>query len=562
MLSELEFLLSEGREKPFHLSRSLLLVVYDAVSNHNFPWPLIEETIDDIQIDFEMVYIGLRFDKLPPKAKNIIVGHLDLYTDEVLNLYVKMTVTVGEWNEDNLEIFQMSLLEDEVGVQCSPSWKYLTFLEMEEFLLCRCRKYLQLKQLVETSQESSVNLLTELFATGEDQTCTFQKAPRGNSKPLTCTAEELKGKTILLEMRSLDVCSDVRLESLTQLYNTQKETFNLEIISIPLARRSSSRRLDVFEQFSRDIPWLVFPRPWAIPSAAKYFLLKMLMLSPDECESWSSSEIKIIEPDGRIFTGSQPVLRLLDRWGSKAYPFTVEKIKELKEEEWNQMETMPTLEFLFKHLESVSHQVKEMMLHSKVVCLYGGIRSENMMREYMCLIQKAFIGVRDNIHIIYFPFLSFKDAEFIPVTDISGLSYLPWEKIPLPHPEMEGMLLLNLSRYDTIRFWRRLKFLREEMPEMYKRDTDQLGEVKKLIQCFEIEDELIQCFEIEDKENPWMILMDEGGKIITTSGRKIVLSCTAGSMEDKAQGWTELLIKGSKEQRKQALLELEQLPHV
>lgn len=60
------------------------------------------------------------------------------------------------------------------------------------------------------------------------------QAPSGNSKPLTCTAEELKGKTILLEMRPLDVRYDVHLASLTQLYNTHRDTFNLEIISIPL----------------------------------------------------------------------------------------------------------------------------------------------------------------------------------------------------------------------------------------------------------------------------------------------------------------------------------------
>jgi hypothetical protein len=181
------------------------------------------------------------------------------------------------------------------------------------------------------------------------------QAPSGNSKPLICTEEELKGKTILLEMRSLDVCYDVRLESLTQLYNTVRDTFNLEIISIPLVHRSSRPSLVAFEEFSRDIPWLVTQNPWAIPSAVKYFLLNLC--APHEKEARALSLIKIIESNGRIFTASKPVMGLLDRWGAKAYPFTVQKIEELKEEEWNQMERMSALEFLFHRLEIVSDQV-------------------------------------------------------------------------------------------------------------------------------------------------------------------------------------------------------------
>ena len=65
------------------------------------------------------------------------------------------------------------------------------------------------------------------------------------------------------------------------------------------------------------------------------------------------SIVTIIEPNGKIFTSNKPVLPLLDRWGSKVYPFTHEKIKDLKEEEETQMQSMSTSEFLFKHLESV-----------------------------------------------------------------------------------------------------------------------------------------------------------------------------------------------------------------
>jgi len=252
---------------------------------------------------------------------------------------------------------------------------------------------------------------------------------------------------------------------------------------------------------------------------------------------------------------------LLDRWGAKAYPFTVQKIEELKEEEWNQMERMSALEFLFHRLEIVSDQVKEMMLHRKVVCLYGGNQSESQMKAFTCLIRNAFIRLRDNIHFIYVPNLIFKAAEEKPVTDNLVFCHKPLELSTLPHADMEGMLLLNLSQHDAFRFWRRVIFLTEELPEMYNRDTDteelpemynrdtdKLGALLKLLQCWE-------------NENPWMILMDEEGNTITESGRKLVLSCK-GSTEDEARGLIELLMKGSKEQRKEAVFKLEQMPDV
>lgn len=43
-------------------------------SNQDFPWPLIEDTVDDIQINFEIIYIGKHFNKLPKIVANRISG--------------------------------------------------------------------------------------------------------------------------------------------------------------------------------------------------------------------------------------------------------------------------------------------------------------------------------------------------------------------------------------------------------------------------------------------------------------------------------------------------------
>ena len=61
--------------------------------------------------------------------------------------------------------------------------------------------------------------------------------------------DKLKGKTILLEMRSVnDLCNDTGLWSLSEMYTRKKERLGLEIISIPIVQ--PSKTLDVLEQFS------------------------------------------------------------------------------------------------------------------------------------------------------------------------------------------------------------------------------------------------------------------------------------------------------------------------
>jgi len=151
----------------------------------------------------------------------------------------------------------------------------------------------------------------------------------------------MEGKRIFLDIRPLDIGCDIRLGSLIQLYNRMKESLNLEVISIPLVQPNTNIRLEVFEQFSGEVPWLVLKEPWILTRVVKYFLIKGCL--PDQgSESWAKERaiITIIEPNGKLFTADKPVLPLLDRWGPKAYPFTLEKIKELEEEELSQMKTM------------------------------------------------------------------------------------------------------------------------------------------------------------------------------------------------------------------------------
>lgn len=581
VLSEFQSLLINSQGEPFHLSHhlradSVLLVLFDGTNyfykEDDFPWVLFE---DEIQTKFEMIYIGTNFNKLSIKVKATIVGHLDILNSRFADMYGKMVCTLDSVDLQRLEngpFKYFQIVENEKGgAENPPRWKVWRSRDVEEFLLGNCRSYERLKQLAERSGESNIELLRELFATEKGQrTQIFQKVSNENSKPFGCGVEELKGKRILLDIRPIGMCYDIRLSSLIQLYNTEKESFNLEVISIPLLQPDTDIGWDLLEQFSGDVPWLVLKNPGVITRAVKYFLIKKCLpeqgsgLWDNEDKIMYKSIVTIIEPQGKIFTPNKPVLPLLDRWGSKVYPFTDQKIKDLKEEEETQMQSMSTSEFLFKHLETVSQQVKEVMLQQKMmIYLFGGSASHEglWMKGFKCL-RNALIEFSDNIHIIYIPTFSFENTQTLKLTDTISVLYCPLKEFGMLQAEMEGMPLLKLSAHDAIRFWTRFHLLKEEMDEedvngiqlgrMIKEEMDeedvngtQLGRMIKLLSSF-------------DLSLPWMILIDKDEKMVMENGIKIELLC-ASSKGDKTKEVMKLLIQGSQEEKQQALVELEQM---
>lgn len=152
-------LLQNAQGQPFHLSKcppdTILLVMFDGSPDFkpDFPWPLIEETIDDVRINFEIVYIGKHFNKLPKTVAGRISGRaLDNSDARLLLEKVFFTLKVnGEslWHQKMNKFFSMSTKivrkrhweenGDNYYLSC---WKLLSDCQMEEFVLDNCGRFL------------------------------------------------------------------------------------------------------------------------------------------------------------------------------------------------------------------------------------------------------------------------------------------------------------------------------------------------------------------------------------------------------------------------------------
>jgi len=156
-----------------------------------------------------------------------------------------------------------------------------------------------------------------------------------------------------------------------EMYLREKETLDIEIISIPIVQPSTI--VDVLEQFSRKVPWLVYQNPWTVIRAVKYFLVKQCT-DWERDDRWYPNIFWIIEPNGKISLGNPYMLLRFNNWGSKAYPLTSEKLEELRECEWTQWQNMSNLEFLFSHLDStVTDQVSHFYFNYRFLLLQYNI---------------------------------------------------------------------------------------------------------------------------------------------------------------------------------------------
>jgi hypothetical protein len=532
-------MITNGQGKPFHISglpvNTLLLVMFDGqqeFSDH-FPLSLIEENIDDIQTYFEIVYFGNHFDQLPRKVVNRILGHAPANRDAKALFQKVLSLLVGDPDWFLNRYFQMSakIVSNEKGDKYLSSWQFVGGIE--EFMANKCGRYLKLKQLIERPRESNIELLRKLFAGGEEEiSLGFLK----NDASTKVGVDELEGKTILLDIRPANVCRDIPLQSLVDMY-VAKERLDFEIITIPIMQRNTN--MDVSDKFSKEVPWLVLQNPWQLTNATKYFLVEGCPQRPRGWERWCPNTMRVIQSNGTISASYYPgVLRMVNTWGAEAYPFTAEKWRELIEKEKKQMEDMSDLMFLFKHLESVSEQVKKATRKQKMIWLYSCRDG-----EFTNSIKDVLVELGNIIYIIYIPNFSSSKKVWAEFTGAIGQWFSTLEPSKMSQGEMQRMFFLSLSEHEAMRFWARIYSLNDE---------------KKQIHQFRLSKMLSSMINGYSNDS-WMFIMDEDGNVMTTKGKDILKLLCKEYSDERVKELMQELIKGVKESWKKTLLEFEQL---
>lgn len=188
ILAILDRLLTDGRgvaSRVPSLSVDTLIICDLYAAERLFPWKLIEETVDEMPKKIDIIYIGPHFDKLPTKVKHrIFVCRMQAFrTLEVLEkVCLTLCTATGTWTcaVENKSCWYLHMRTEKVrdgkSDKYCPCWTFQTDCRLEDFVVCKSRRYLRSKRLVETNQGSNIGLLRELFALdGDETTPVFQK---------------------------------------------------------------------------------------------------------------------------------------------------------------------------------------------------------------------------------------------------------------------------------------------------------------------------------------------------------------------------------------------------
>lgn len=186
MLSKLDNFLIDKQRNRFQISTFLAinttsLFMFHSNPDDDFPFPLIEEVIDDNQNDlaFKMFYIGKHYNKLRTKVSDNISAYSHDIWEFGKSWLSTLDANVRESWLKSYNAEEPIYLKLEVGdTRSSVRWKVLSKRELEEFVLGHCKRYMKLKELVECSsqepsEESNLDLLRELFATSEEGKAIF-----------------------------------------------------------------------------------------------------------------------------------------------------------------------------------------------------------------------------------------------------------------------------------------------------------------------------------------------------------------------------------------------------
>eukprot|EP01018_Ginkgo_biloba_P022307 Gb_22489 [translate_table: standard] len=297
-------------------SNTVLLVICDFDNTRDLCsyanlqiWKIMEKiVVDEIQINSDyvkIIYVGKYLSGLPTNIASSVTAYASDNSDAHVFFHRVLSVFKGsDFDRSDDHCYFIATEVDEDGKQFSKltdSW--------EELIFSKSDTYRSIKSLVESPQDSNINLLR-----------VFLEPTQGTSFPLINSNTEevnvdwLEGKVVLLFISTPgQFYNSSSVSSLTEMYGEVQGGNNFDIVSIPIILDANSKD---FERISKDVPWLIIQNPWLLKSAVFYFFL-------NDCNYSMGMEhdpiLVVVDPKGRI--SNKNALPMVESLGADAYPF-------------------------------------------------------------------------------------------------------------------------------------------------------------------------------------------------------------------------------------------------
>ncbi|KAF8378190.1 hypothetical protein HHK36_029527 [Tetracentron sinense] len=261
---------------------------------------------------------------------------------------VGLTVSAGSSYEStisSMEVTELSNTHDKLKQQLCICYKHIDERRSLE-------AYKTVVNVFETIHMDNMKILTTLIYAKDDKQLLFDRLKETKQK---VSIDVLRGKIVLLLISDLDISKEV-LEILEQIYN-ESDTQYYEVVWLPIVDRSTPFNNDTKEKFDK----LVSKMPWYKVCDLSLLDRSVIKYIKEEWHFKKRPLLVALDAQGKVVCPNAIDMTLI--WGSKAFPFSSTREKDLwMEEPWR----LESLE------DNIGQDIIKWIREEKYICLYGG----------------------------------------------------------------------------------------------------------------------------------------------------------------------------------------------
>ncbi|KAH9290212.1 hypothetical protein KI387_034329, partial [Taxus chinensis] len=359
-----------------------------------------------------------------------------------------------------------TVIEKEGAKQFS-KWENISSLFHERNF--KSENYVRIKRLTEVAQKSNIELLKSLLVTQGKYFLLVN-----NSKQVSI--ESLEGKVVLLLISRLNIFP-IEICALKEIYIKTCNKQQFEVVWMPIVDAYH----DTWGPYVRAVeymPWPAMRDPWSIEPAVLKFVR-------EDLDFENSPLLVLVDKKGR-FSCNHNFKQVVERWGVESYPFTVEKVNQLKRTQLDELKAKSSIEVLFQNFDCFQ-QVKEMMLQGQHICLYGGDPLQVL--DFAPMVSSS--GFSAIVQIIYVG-RRYAEADTLSIEET------------MHERNRKSMQWLSLSYMDAWKFWQHIEYLVEEL--VSADEHEDLVKYRVSLGIVSLNN--------RSRRGVWMTLVDESGEVM------------------------------------------------
>ncbi|KAL8550597.1 hypothetical protein ACS0TY_009140 [Phlomoides rotata] len=346
------FAINYGEFSLLNQSSDLTIATLMGFAHQSFEFDHSDAVVNLLDTAIKLTRCVIDFKDFPPKYINLQPHEIPLVVYLIIRTLVVCASLLTDVLCDHITITDEGMkIISTLRLRLSPvleEWqdKVINFRNLQKF----DGRYIEFQNIISKPSPQSDNLkvLSAFFCPRKDQLPLYDGSRKRYQR-----LEVLKQKYVLLLITDLGF-PPLEQNFINWIHNSQPTRHEYEILWLPIPDPKIPMNETTFRELRDAFPWFSAEHPSAIEPVAIKFIQEDLNFK-------ASPLLAVLDPSGALINSN--ALPMSYVWGLRAFPFTLEREKQLWEASaWN-------IDLL---ADNVDLRLPDWINSNKVICLYGG----------------------------------------------------------------------------------------------------------------------------------------------------------------------------------------------